>query len=326
MTKVKIIETTDELLIKHKDKFFSQKGMIKIQGTGLLNIILTMANGKNIIRIKPKSITIQTKSWFFNKISTIPTKDVIQIYTKEKRNSIDGTSNYTLHAKQVEGKETILLIRGVDIKDPKDAQLIEQKIENFLGLKDFQIQGEFRGELKKPLRVNTPLPQVKEQNPTQRTIKDLGVGSFLDYELVTWEVVYQTQYDWERKITEIQYQLTNHKDKSMLVFVQTYQKYPSIWLENKVSYRDLETYKLKEILYYPPTKLIFKDQLLFRKNTVTGKKFTPNKQEGLVIKQWHYITADEKQGLRILQYEDEDWVAFLGKKIEEFEFENILTY
>lgn len=178
--------------------------------------------------------------------------------------------------------------------------------------------------MQKPLRANTPLRQIKEQNPTQLNIKDLGIGAFLDYELVTWEVVYQTQYDWNRKITEMQYQLSDHKSKSMLLFVQTQEEYPSIWLEEKLTYYDLEIYKLRDILYAPPLELTFKDLLLFRKSVGIGKKFIPNEEEGLEVRQWHYSTADEKQSLRILQYEDKNWAAFFGGKIEEFEFDNFL--
>jgi hypothetical protein len=347
MGKLEIIENREELVLEYKDKLFSKKmmarftggaslsvlviyGMTKMTfpllllGAGTFSVFMSILRGKNTIRVKRDSITLQMKSWLFNKTVTIPTKDLIQIYVKE-RNYTGDLSNYTLHAKQTEGKETINLLKFLTIKEPKEAQLMEQKIQDFLGIKDFQIHGEFRGKLKKPLRVNTPIPQIKERNPTELNIKDLEMGAFLDYELVTWEVVYQTQYDWDRKITEIQFQLSDHKGHSMLLFVQRYEKYPSTWSESKVSYRDLETYKLRDILYSPPTQLTFKDQLYFRKNIGTGKKFIPNEREGLAVKQWHYITADEKDSLRILQYEGKGWAAFSGKKIEEFEFENILT-
>jgi hypothetical protein len=346
MGKLEIIEDRTELVLEYKDRLFSNNSMVRLTGgaflstlliygltqitfpvlllgAGALSVFLGILRGKNSIRVKRDSITLQMKSWFFNKTITVPTKDLIQIYVKEKKYTGDS-ANYTLHAKQTEGKETLNLLKFLTIKDPEEAQLMEEKIQGFLGIKDFQIHGEFRGKLRKPLRVNTPIPQIKERNPTELNIKDLEVGAFLDYELVTWEIVYQTQYDWDRKITEIQFQLSDHKGKSMLLFVQTHEKYPITWSESKVSYRDLETYKLRDILYSPPTQLTFKDQLLFRKSVEIGKKFIPNEREGLAVRQWHYISADEKQSLRILQYEDKGWAAFLGKKIEEFEFENIL--
>jgi len=351
MSKIKIIESTDELIIEYKTKLVSDDSFVTISLAFLICIIFLynltsislpiffllatfttvfLARLYNTIvkfKIKVKSILIsissQFGSWFFRKILNISTKDLIQIYVKEKQKE-DVTLGYELHAKYAKGKATKLFLKKYIIKDLHDAQLIEQKIEKFLGLKDFQIHSEYRGGLKKPLLANTPLSQVKERNPTQLNIKDLEIGAFLDYELVTWEVVYQTQYDWDRKITEIQYQLSDHKSKSMLLFVQTHEKYPSIWLEEKLTYHDLEIYKLRDILYSPPTELTFKDLLLFRKNVGIGKKFIPNEQEGLEVRQWHYSTADEKQSLRILQYEGKGWAAFLGEKIEEFEFDNIL--
>jgi hypothetical protein len=344
MGKIKIIENTGELVIEYKANLFSTNSFLATGIASLIFIIffyeipsvtfpiafliaiLMSVNNKVTIKVKSNLVSITSKfdSWFLKNTVNIPTKDLIQIYVKEQK-KIDEPSEYTLYAKQAKGKPTIPFFNKITFNDAKEAQLIEGKIQDFLGIKDFQIHGEYRGKLNKPLRVNTPIRQIKEQNPTQLNIKDLKVGAFLDYELVTWEVVYQTQYDWDRKITEIQYQLSDHKGHSMLVFVQIHEKYPSTWSENKISYHDFETYKLSDILYSPPTELTFKDQSFFRKNIGIGKKFIPNEQEGLQIKQWHYITSDEKQSLRILQYEDKGWAAFSGKKIEEFEFENILT-
>jgi hypothetical protein len=344
MGKIKIIENTDELVIEHKANLFSNNSFLAAGIASLIFIIffyeipsitfpiafliafLMSVDNKITIKVKSDFVSVSSKfdSWLLKKTVNIPTKDLIQVYVKEQK-KIDEPSEYTLHAKRSRGKATIPFFNKITLKNAKEAQLIEEKIQTFLGIKDFQIHGEFRGNLRKPLRANTPIRQVKERNPTQLNIKDLEVGAFLDYELATWEVVYQIQYDWERRITEIQYQLSNHKGQSMLLFVQIHEKHPSTWSESKISYHDLETYKLRDILYSPPTQLTFKDQLYFRKNIATGKKFIPNEREGLDVKQWHYITADEKDSLRILQYEGKGWAAFSGKKIEEFELENILT-
>ena len=42
-------------------------------------------------------------------------------------------------------------------------------------------------------------------------------------------------------------------------------------------------------------------------------------------RQLSYISKDKKQHLRILQYQNKDWFSFVGERVEEVDFHNVLN-
>ena len=48
--------------------------------------------------------------------------------------------------------------------------------------------------------------------------------------------------------------------------------------------------------------------------------------QGVKIKEWKYISENKSKSLRILEHEDEDIFVFSGKKIQNYEFSNILIF
>lgn len=283
-------------------------------GLGLTYYTVALFVNKTIIKVNSESIEIKHKPlpWFGEK--TIVTKDIEQVYVKEKvsQGKSGATYTYELFAKQKSGAKAIKILGGDIIGDSEDARLMEQEIESFLGIKDYQVRGEYQGEFK-PVQKETPRQQIKEDNPTKINIKDLEKGAFLDYKNQSWEVVFQTQYDWTRGDTDKLYQLINNKSETFLLFVQQDMGILNTWVEEKISYDQIEE-----------QKLLFKDQLSARQHIDSGNFFTSNEDNVTKIKQWRYISEDKKQSLRILEHEEKDWSGFVGKKIDSIEFSNIL--
>ena len=283
-------------------------------GVSLTYYTIALFVNKTTITVNTDSIAIKHAPlpWLGSK--TVKTKDIEQLYVKEKANRGKNGTTYTyqLFAKQKGVAKALKILGGDIIGDAEDAQLIEQEMEAFLGIKDYQVRGEYQKEYK-PLQEETPRPQVKEQNPTKINIKDLQKGALLDYQSENWEVVFETQYDWTRGDSDKLYQLINTKNETILLFIDQDMGILHTWVEDKISYDQIEE-----------QKIIFTEQLSARQYIDSGNIFTSNVDQATKIKQWRYISQDKKQCLRILQHEEKDWSAFLGQKVDSIEFTNIL--
>jgi hypothetical protein len=282
-------------------------------GISLTYYTVALFVNKTTIKVNANSIDIKHAPlpWLGSK--TVETKNIEQLYVKEKVNrGKNGTTyTYALYAKQKGIAKALKVLGGDIIGDAEDAQLIEQEMEAFLGIKDYQVRGEYQKEYK-PLQEETPRKQVTEQNPIRINIKDLTKGAFLDYHTQSWEVIFETQYDWTRGDTDKLYQLINSKNETLLLFIQQDMGVLYTWIEEKVSYDQIEV-----------QKAIFKDQLAARQHIDSGNLFTSNADKVSKIKQWRYTSEDKKKCLRILEHEEKDWSSFLGQKVDTVEFTNI---
>lgn len=165
---------------------------------------------------------------------------------------------------------------------------------------------------------------IKEQDISKLKIKDLKKGYLLDYKLETWEVIGEVQYDWRQGSTDMIYQLKNKDNKTLLLSVCQDMAIYSTWIEEYLTYHGSVIHKLDKIPYQTPLEFTFKGKIFFKEHVDLGYGYVADTDKGVDIKQWKYLCGDEKYSLRILKHEDEDILMFSGKKVENFEFSNIL--
>lgn len=283
-------------------------------GVGLSYYTLALFINKTIITVNRDSIDIKHTPLPWAGSKNILTQELEQLFVKQKASQGKNGTTYTyaLLAMQKGVRKPITLVGSSVIGSADDAQLIEEEIEQFLGIKDYKVRGEFESEMK-IVQEETPRQQEKNPNPTKIDIKDLKKGAFLTYKNQNWEVVFQTQYDWSRGDTDRLYQLVNDKSEAVLLFVQQDMGLLNTWIDEKISYDQIEV-----------QKEIFKEQLSARQHIDSGNFFTSNDLNVSKIKQWRYISRDKKESLRVLQHDEQDWSAFLGKKVDNIEFTDIL--
>ena len=180
------------------------------------------------------------------------------------------------------------------------------------------------------LKTYTPKPIIrprqitKEQNPHKLKIQDLREGVLVDFHDETWEVIAQIQYDWKLENTDMLYQIKNGKSDTTFLFVCQNLAIYTTWLEERLTQHELMSNQLDKISQNLPLEFTFRDTLFLKEHFNTGYEFVSKSENGVKIKQWKYISEDGKKSLRILEHDDQDTFVFLGKKIEEFEFSNIL--
>ena len=121
------------------------------------------------------------------------------------------------------------------------------------------------------------------------------------------------------------YQIQNSENKTTLLFVCQDMAIYDTWIEKRLTYQDLIQNNLGKIRYEVPLELEFEKNLFFKEHINSGNEFVSEASNASKIKQYKYLSEDKKQSLRILQHEEEDVYVFAGKKVESYEFSNILA-
>lgn len=250
----------------------------------------------------------------------IDVKKLEQFYVKEvaKRNSEGRTTySYQLRAKIQGGRDIAILdLNEVDSYTLKE---IEHKIENYLGITDYLVEGEFEAKGKKTIE-NVQRKTPKQLNAADLKINGLSVNDILDYEQNTYEVRYITQYDWDNGYTDKQLQLVDHTNKEMLLYIEQNKAIYTPYIEIELNLGEVQ--RINFLPQTPPTELNYKD-LEFQLHHYTKGKIFLNKSTPIATNQWIYKN-DDKFHLRIVEFNDLIHVYF-GKKELDISFTNLYT-
>jgi hypothetical protein len=305
---------------------------------------LSIRDIKNNISIKIQRETIYVEHISnYNKKGTMhifPTKDIRRLYVARdrKENLIRGKKTSRVYcceiwAEKNNGEKVRILgdKEGFFTESQKTAQFIMQKMQTVLQLATYtppkQAIQYIGTNIQEPSKAKLPVPKQrkinKETEISKMTIKDFEVGVLFDYKNETWEVIAQTQYDWQRGNTDTLYQVQNSQNATILLLVCQDMAVYSTWLEERLPYHELAKNNLNKAHQGLPLEFEFRDKLFLKESLSSGHEFVGTNQ-GQSIKEWKYISENSTETLRILEHEDEDIFVFSGKKVESYEFSNIL--
>jgi hypothetical protein len=356
MNNLSLIENKEELIIKHKSEkkesnlvanvfmiFYSIMLLITIFGsiaTGdmfflialpffLFSSLASLLKVKNntILKLDKEHITIKHESSYLSsgKVTqcTFSIQDIESIYIQKvrKENIIRWfrtikVTEYEIWADKSNGKKEQILgdEKGFFVENQADVQLIMEKMIVFWRSKKHN---------SKTTGVNRREIHQEATELDKTTIKDLKIGVLFDYKLDTWEVFRQVQYDWEQGNTDNLYKLRSSKNTVIFLRVCQNMAIYNAWLESRLSYHDLDKNNLDKVRQDLPLEFTFQGELFLKEDASSGYEFVED-NPAEKIKEWKYISEDKTKSLRILEHEDEDIFAFLGKKINPYEFSNIL--
>jgi hypothetical protein len=356
MNNLSLIENKEELIIKYKSEskesnlvanvfmiFYSIMLLFMIFGsiaTGgmffliglpflLFSSLASFLKVKNntILKLDKEHITIKHESSYLSwgKVTTctLSTQDIESIYIQKVRKEnitrwfrVAKVIEYEIWADKSNGKKEQILgdEKGFFVENQAELQSIMEKLIVFWRSKkhNSKITGVNRREIHQ---------ETTEFN--KMSVKDLKIGVLLDYKLNTWEVFRQVQYDWEQGNTDNLYKLRSSKNTIIFLRVCQNMAIYNTWLENRLSYHDLAKNNLDKVRQDLPLEFTFQGELFLKEDASSGYEFVGD-NPAEKIKEWKYISEDKTKSFRILEHEDEDIFAFLGKKIETYEFSNIL--
>jgi hypothetical protein len=178
----------------------------------------------------------------------------------------------------------------------------------------------------KAVVVETPRSVNQNYDPTNLTVENLKAGFLVDYELKTWEVVAEFQYDWFDGLTDRLFTLANDLEQVTVLL--------------RKEQNQLIAQELKRINIYALNKQL-PDEITFRKRPSAllhfqnADFFQEPEREGIffdmVAKKgnqkvmcWEYFDQARRTTVRIEYLNDKEFKAFTGKLISPLSFSEIL--
>lgn len=285
--------------------------------TGLIN--------RTRIKLNKKELTVRhyPLPWIGNK--TINSREITQFYLKEKlRQGKNGTiRTYQLRYLDRKQNDKNLLPFGVTV-DIADVQKMERIFEEYLGIKDFLVHGEYGNKAfqSKTSReeFKIPISHPVSEDPMNRTLFDIQLDGFVDFELDSYQIKDILQYDVDATKT-FKMLITDGPTDDLIFFFQT-DGPKTIMVEKEVPVFTIETEKPLE---NKPLKIKLKGENFRYSNKVSAEKFDlrSNSPLGETIIMF-YSSEDYDQILRIELSKGEVRSAFLGELKQESSFSNVL--
>lgn len=227
----------------------------------------------------------------------IPVDQIEQIFVKEKQRQSNNSasSTYILSAKLRDGTTQKLLDTG--IMDSEKAIELEELIENYLGIEDVPIKGEF-GTVR---NVSAAQPKRRQKRRlSAQNFELIGkhtgdeVHLYGDY----YQVLHDSQYDWKNGNSDKLLQLSNASSKNILVYIQQnggvhdtfFEEKLSLYLSNEIAFNEAQ----------PANQFQYQGVQYQLHDFSEGETFLSDQQHPIATKQWLYQSANKKQNIRII--------------------------
>ena len=162
-------------------------------------------------------------------------------------------------------------------------------------------------------------------DPSNIRIQDLRKGFVLDYDLKSWEVTAEYEYDWGNEYFTYEFKLVS-TDQTIYLYVEEddelvlsiSQRIPFAKLDERVE--DSLQQKGK-----PPREIIFEGRVYYRDSESAGfakEVDDPGMSEEFM--NWQYVDETGKYILNIEQWQDDEYEASVGQFVSANAFSNIL--
>lgn len=165
---------------------------------------------------------------------------------------------------------------------------------------------------------------MAQYDSTNMRITDLEVGFLFDYDLKTWEVLEEYEYDWGDDYYTREFKVSDGTDHYFLEIEEDdelklalYSKIPLLSIQENLASiitRDDE----------PPKSLTYKGVTLFRIEESLGYWRNVTTSNWSKFVSWDYASEDGKQLLTIERWGEEEYEASVGNSVNEYKFSNVL--
>jgi hypothetical protein len=168
--------------------------------------------------------------------------------------------------------------------------------------------------------------QERHYDPNNITIKDLRVGFMFDYDLSTWIIKEEYEYDWGDNYFTREYMIDNGEKTAYLDLDMNDGLF--LTFTEKLKIRAIDEDLPEEIVKNdrPPKKLVFKGVTYYLDKESPGY-FSDNPEDDnswVELVSWDYYDEKEKLTLGVEQWGEREFEASHGKVVKEYEISNIL--
>lgn len=164
-----------------------------------------------------------------------------------------------------------------------------------------------------------------DYDPTNLTVRDLKPGFLFEYDLKTWIIREEYQYDWGDNYFTREFKIDAGAESAYLHIDANDEIF--ITLTNKVRIRSVrddipEVIKEKD---RPPKKLEYKGKTFYLEGTNPGYfNQNPKKDVWAELISWDYYDEKGEKTIAIEQWGEDEFEAAYGDVVKEFEISNIL--
>ncbi len=229
--------------------------------------------------------------------------DLTQVYVKEKVKSGKNNSKtytYTIRALLKNGEDIELAAIGG--LESHDAKSIESYLEQYLGIDDAPVKGEF-GEVKTAKGIQLPRGTRRSTLPgAAGRVYSLSAGDDVFFNNNSFELGHLTQYDWHNGQSDKLLQLLPAKGKDILIFLQKNNALVEPFVEDLLDLQ--ESHGLSFSPSDPPTAFSLHGQHYILKSKATGQAFLTGVTQPVAVSQWLYQSADDQSHVRVVANKD----------------------
>ncbi len=166
-----------------------------------------------------------------------------------------------------------------------------------------------------------------DYDATDIRVTDIKLGFIFEYDLSTWEVVEEYEYDWGNNYFSKEFKIFNGTETKFLSLDEDDELYIAVTTKVKVRSvdEDLPEYIIEHEA--PPKKITYNGTKFFQEEESPG--YFRNVEDGEDDDAWSEVVSweyedDNDQVLTIEQWGDKEFEASFGKYIKEYEISNIL--
>lgn len=165
-----------------------------------------------------------------------------------------------------------------------------------------------------------------EYDVTNLSVKDLRKGFIIEYDMKTWEIIEEYEYDWGNNNFSKEYLLDSGDKKCFLDVEDDGDLFITVSKPVKV-------FKIDETIpdavaknQKPPSKVVYKDKTYYLESDSAGyfHDITKGTDDWEELISWDYFTEDENEIISITQWDENSFEASEGRVIKEFEISNII--
>ncbi len=162
-------------------------------------------------------------------------------------------------------------------------------------------------------------------DPTRLGVLDLRKGWILDYDLKTWKITEEYEYDWGDENFTYEFQLTSTSDDVFYLHIDNDDEIICT-LAKKINFALLDNNIERKIIKKgrPPKKIEFNDVIYYRDAERPGFFRNISSETSTEFISWDYYDEDEKKVLSLEQWGARDFEVSLGLILPETAFSNIL--
>ena len=163
-------------------------------------------------------------------------------------------------------------------------------------------------------------------DPSNIKVTDIAQGFIFEYNMSTWEVKGEFEYDWGENFFSKEYKITNGEETFFLAIDDDDEL--NITLSKKIKLRKIDTDIANSIIKFneAPQEILYEGTKYFLEKESPGyfRDLNKDANDWDEFISWDYYDDSEELYICIEQWDEKEFEASAGITIKEYEISNIL--